>query len=335
MSPRYSAVLVWSMTAVLALVTVVLLVRNIIAIPQHVPLDPNEGWNAAHALSAMAGHGLYPQSQTLMVNNYPPLSFYLIAAIARQGGDVLIVGRWVAFAAFLSTIAGIAVVLRRMSCRPRAVALGALFFAAVLLITSDYVGINDPQLLGQAVQIGALLALLDEQIVASALLFAASIFIKHNLIAMPLAATMWLLLVDYKAGVALLLWGLAFGLLGLVLFQLCCGTSLIAQLASPRLYSLTNLGSAFTHLWWAVLPVIAMGGSRPDRHALFCMLYAGLSLLLGLVFSAGDGIDANAFFDLGIALSIALGLAVERGRWPTLAALSALPLLIFLAIEFS
>jgi hypothetical protein len=334
MTPSLSERLVWGASAALALVTLVLLMRNILAIPAHVPLDPNEGWNAAHALAAMAGHGLYPPPQALMVNNYPPLSFYLIGAIARRGGDALIAGRWVALGAFLATVTGIATVLRRMDCRPRAIVLGALFFAGLLLVASDYVGMDDPQLLGHAVQLGALLFLLRDRMMIAAALFAISLFIKHNLLAMPLAAGLWLLAQDRRAGMAFLLWGVAFVLSGLVLFQLGFGASLIAQLASPRLSSLANLKAAVPRLWWVVLPVIAMTGLWPDRHSLFSLLYAGAALLLGLVFAAGDGVDANAFFDLGIALSLGLGLAVERGRWPILAAASALPLLIFLAVNF-
>jgi hypothetical protein len=334
MSPRLSVRLVWGASAALALVTLALLARNILAIPAHVPLDPNEGWNAAHALAAMAGHGLYPPPQALMVNNYPPLSFYLVGAIARHGGDVIVIGRWISLASFLVCAAGLAALLQRMECGLRATVAGTLFFAALLAITSDYLGMDDPQLLGHAVQLGALLLVLRGRIMVAAALFALSLFIKHNLLAMPLAAGLWLLLQDRRAGLHFLLWGLAFALSGLVLFQFCFGTSLIAQLASPRLSSLANVGSAVAHLWWAPLPVIAMVGFWPDRHSLFCSLYAGLALLLGLVFAAGDGVDANAFFDLGIALSLALGPAVERGRWPVLAAACAVSLLVFLALNF-
>lgn len=334
MNPALSEKLVWSAAAALALVALALLTRNILAIPAHVPLDPNEGWNGAHALAAMAGHSLYPPPQDLMVNNYPPLSFYLIGALARHGGDVIITGRWVALVSYLGVAVGIAAVLQKMDCRPHAALLGTLFFAALLLITSDYVGMDDPQLLGHAVQIGALLLLLRERVMVAAALFAASLFIKHNLLAMPLAAGLWLLLQERRVGLHFLLWGLAFVLTGLILFQLRFDTSLIARLASPRLSSLANVETALTHLWWMPLPLIAMASLWPDRHSLFCALYAGLALLLGLVFAAGDGVDANAFFDSGIALSLALGLVVERGRWPVVAAASALPLLIFLAVNF-
>jgi len=333
MNPSLAEKLVWGAAASLALITLGLLVRNILAIPAHVPLDPNEGWNAAHALAAMAGHGLYPPPDALMVNNYPPLSFYLIGILSRHG-DAIVTGRWVALLAYLVCAVSIEALLRRMECGLRAIVLSTLFFAALLLVTSDYVGMDDPQLLGHAVQLGALLLLLRERVMIAAALFALSLFIKHNLLALPLAAGLWLLLQDRRAGIHFLLWGLAFTLSELVAFQLIAHTSLLDQLASPRLSSLANVKAAILHLWWAPLPLIAMAGFWPDRHSLFCGIYASLALAFGLAFAAGDGVDANAFFDLGIALSLGLGLVVERGRWPVVAAASALPLLIFLAATF-
>ena len=330
MNPRTLDTLLWSVLAATALAVLWLLARNTLAIPAHVPLDPNEGWNAAHAIVA----ALYPPPQALMVNNYPPLSFYLIRAVIRHGGDPVIAGRWISLAAFFGTGAGIAAVLRAMECSWRGIALAVLFFAAVLLIASDYVGMNDPQLLGHALQIAALFLLLRERPILSALLFAVSLFVKHNLLALPLASAAWLVLLDRRAGFEFLLWGMAFVLAGLVGFQLGFGISLLDQLASSRLWSWTNLGGAVSHLWWMLLPAAAMTGLWPDRTSLLCVLYAAAALALGLIFAAGDGVDANAFFDLAIALSLGLALTVERGRWPIVAATSTLPLLVFLCFRF-
>jgi len=333
MTLRLSTALAWYAVAALAVAILPLLVRNLLAIPAHVPLDPNEGWNAAHALAALAGHRLYPPPQALMINNYPPLSFYLVGAIAGRGGDAILAGRTMSLVAFLLTCAGIAACLNVMKCHPRNIALGTSFFAAVLLIDSDYVGMYDPQLLGHAVQLAALLMLLRQRQLLAALLFAASLFIKHNLLALPLASTLWLVIQDRRAGLQFLLWELAFTLAGLVVFQLVFGASLLAQLASPRLFSPVNLSVAITNLWWAPLPLAAMAGLWPDRSSLFCTLYTGAAAILGLIFAAGDGVDINAFFDLAIALSLALGLAGDRGRWAVLSAASVLPLVIFLAVN--
>ncbi|MBW8852759.1 MAG: hypothetical protein JF604_00140, partial [Bradyrhizobium sp.] len=200
MNPRLFDTMLWSVLAATGLAVLWLLTRDILAIPAHVPLDPNEGWNAAHAFAA----ALYPPPQRLMVNNYPPLSFYLIRALVRHGGDPLIAGRWVSLAAFLGLCAGIGVVLRDMDCGIRGIACAILFFAALLLLASDYVGMDDPQLLGHALQIAALILLLRERPISAALLFAASLFVKHNLLALPLASAAWLTLLDRRAGLAFL-----------------------------------------------------------------------------------------------------------------------------------
>src|ERR1700685_4069349 len=55
MSPRLAASLVWGAIAAMTLVTLALLARNILTIWVNVPLDPNEGWNGAHALALLAG----------------------------------------------------------------------------------------------------------------------------------------------------------------------------------------------------------------------------------------------------------------------------------------
>src|SRR5882757_2792450 len=117
MSARLAAATVWCALLAMALAVLALLARNILAIPLLVPLDPNEGWNAAHALAAMAGHALYPHSDSLMVNNYPPLSFYLVGELGRLTGDPIIAGRVLSLIAFLAACGGIALVLRHMTCR--------------------------------------------------------------------------------------------------------------------------------------------------------------------------------------------------------------------------
>jgi hypothetical protein len=331
---RLSAVFVWGAVAALALAVAPLLTRNLLAISRHVPLDPNEGWNAAHTLALLAGKGLYPPPQGWMVNNYPPLSFYLVGAIARKSSDIIATGRAISFVAFLLTAVALGAAAKAMNCGARAIALAVLFLAAHLLINSNYVGMYDPQLLGHAIQLAALVLLLGQQRLAAALLFAVSLFIKHNLLALPLASALWLLVQDRRAGLQFLLWGLIFVSAGLIVLRYCFGIDLLTQLASARLYSPANLGSAISKLWWAALPLGAMTGLRLDRYGQFCAIYVAAGLILGLAFAVGDGVDVNVFFDFAIALSLALGLAADRGRWPILSAASALPLLIMLAVNF-
>jgi hypothetical protein len=323
----------WGAIAVLAAIVLGLFARNVLAMPAHVPLDPNEGWNAAHAMAAVAGQALYPPPSAFMANNYPPLSFYIVGALAHLSGDFIVAGRILSLLAFLIVCGGIAASLRRMDVTRQAAMLGAFFFAATLLVASDYVGINDPQLLGHAVQIVAFLLALTSAPIAAAALFAVSLFIKHNLVALPLALAIWLLWQDRRVGLRFIAAGLLFAGAGLIAFRFIYGTSLLAEISEPRLTSFANVRAGLAHLWWAVLPLIAAISLSRDRWGGLCLIYGAIALMLGIIFSAGDGVDANAFFDLAIALSLALGLAAANR--PILAACAPAPLVIFLMLNFS
>jgi hypothetical protein len=218
-----------------------------------------------------------------------------------------------------------------MGCGARACLCAAIFFAALLLVGSDYVAMDDPQLLGHAVQLAGLLLLMRGRVLPAAVVFALSLFVKHNLLVLPLTATAWLLWRDRRSALPFVLSGATVAALGLILFYHAYGTSLWTMLSSPRLVSWTNVRLAISHLWWAVLPLLALAMARGGWKS-FCLIYAASALVLGLIFSAGDGVDTNAFFDLAIACCLALGLVVERK--PLLAVLGAAPPLVFLALNF-
>lgn len=327
----------------LAFAAAVLLLRDGMAIGLHVPLDPNEGWNAYHAQAAMARQALYPHD--LMVNNYPPLSFYIVGILGRSIGDNIVAGRLVSLVSLLAIGMGLAALLRQIGARVLDGIFAGLFFSAMLLIASDYVAMDDPQLLGHALQIEALLLLFRPRpaTMAAAALFVAGLFIKHNLIALPLAAFFWSLGRNRREGLALAGYGAGFAAAGVAVAWISLGVFLPAEIASPRLWSLTNLTGAMTrYLSWAGLPIALTAWLgwrfRRDRWMRFCLVYAGIALGLGLAFSAGDGVDANIFFDLDIALALSAGLAMQHTRhnWTGGLALAyAAPLLLFLAQHFA
>ena len=308
------------------------------------PLDPNEGWNAYHALAAMGRHALYPQPPDLMVNNYPPLSFYLVGALTRFTGDAIVAGRLISLAAFIASTVGLMALLRQLGGAVLASLFSGLAFAATLLIASDYVAMDDPQLLGHALQIQALLLLLRPRpaSLAAALLMAAGIFVKHNLVAMPLAAAIWLGGRDPKDAARFVLTGLGAGLIGLVGFRLFTGVNLLHEIASPRLYALSNFETAaLAFLSWAALPfmtTIWLAWRFPhDKWVSFAALYTGIALAVGGAFAAGDGVDANIFFDAAIALALSGGLALKcfAPRYAGLiAAAYVVPLVLLLGRNF-
>jgi hypothetical protein len=302
-----------------------------------VPLDPNEGWNAYHTAAAMAGKTLYPGADSFMVNNYPPLSFYIVGAFGRIVGDNIIAGRILSLMGFFATAAGIFASLRCMNTGRWEAFFAALLFAACLLVTSDYVGMNDPQLLGHALGMAGFLLLLKEKrdwriVAAAALLFAIAGFVKHNLVVQPLAMTTWLFVYDRRSAWRFVLSGAFLFLIGLALFQLFFGNNLFAELNSARVYSFANLTANFSNwLYWGSVPLVGIAIllwlRRDDKYVVLCALYAFLAVVIGTGFLGGDGVDANAMFDADIALALGAGLALGRisARGAT-AAIFVLPL---------
>jgi len=328
--------------AIFALVCAAGLWRALATIGLHVPLDPNEGWNAYHAAAAMAGHALYPGANSYFVNNYPPLSFYIVGADGRYIGDYIEAGRTISLIALVFIMVVIEEAGRRMECRAADARLGALFFAASLLFGSDYVGMNDPQLLGHLIQVAALLRILRGQDLAAAFLFVVGFFVKHNLVALPLAVALWLFIEDRARAWRFAVAGAGFMLAGLGLFRLAFGSSLFSHLASARTFSSALLvANVQSWLVWSAVPLVIVATlvafHRRDRYVVFCALYTVIAVALGVAFSGGAGVDVNVFFDAAIALSLGIALALSRfsarGLWQP-AALSA-ALLLPLALGLS
>jgi hypothetical protein len=334
MSGRSSATL-WIVTVLTSSLCAIFLWRVLAMIGLQIPLDPNEGWNAYHAISAMAGAPLYPGTHSYMVNNYPPLSFYIVGALGRALGDNIIAGRVFSLLGFLATMAGIFAAARAMNCNRLEAVFSALLFAACLLITSDYVGMDDPQLLGHALGMAGFLFLLREPrgwraLIASAFIFTLAIFIKHNLVALPLASAIWLFIYDRRGAFQFVFFGALFSLIGFLLFHLEYGIDLLAVLNSARVYSVANLIANLREwLYWGSIPFLGMAFllwfCRRDKYVVLCALYASIALAIGAIFLGGDGVDVNAMFDADIALALGAGLLINRfparGVVPTLLAL--------------
>ena len=119
---------------------------------------------------------------------------------------------------------GIETAARRMGCTRLEALFAALFFTAGLMLTTDYAGMDDPQLLGHAIAMGGLLLVLHEPrtprlMAAAALAFTLAFFVKHNLVVLPAAAAAWLLLADRRHAVPFFGCGLIFLLVGMGIFR--------------------------------------------------------------------------------------------------------------------
>lgn len=304
-------------------------------------IDPNEGWNAYFAAAAVDGGVLYPPPESGLTNNYPPLSFYLSGMLGKAVGDAIVAGRIVSLISFAAIVCGLTAAARRLGATWRGALFCPLIFAGGLTVFTDYVGMNDPQLLAHALSLAGLLTVLYcprrlAWTAAAAGCFVLAFFVKHNIVVAGGATLIWLWFEDRKTAVRLGLCGAAFAAAGLYLFRLRYGIDLWKTVASARTYSFDLLLSGvLSWLRWNALPLIAgailiarAGGQSGMR---FCAIYAATAIATGVIFLGGTGVDANAMFDADMALALACALLLTRWttdwRQAALAAAVAAPIL--------
>jgi len=316
--------------------------RVVIGLGVAVPTDYNEGWNAYHSAAAMAGHALYPPREAYLVNNYPPISFYIVGAVGLLTGDYILAGRIVSLVA-LGFIALAMTGLSRVFGATRiAAGFPALLFVSGLLLFSDYVGMDDPQMLAQAFGMAGAWLLFGaprttRNLALVALLFVISFFVKHNVVALPVACFLWLLLEERKNARTFAAVGIGFGLIGLLLFRLTYGVSLLSVVATARLYSFAQLFEALdVWLRWFAIPLLGLGvlvytGWRRSEIR-FYAFYAVIAIALGIGFLGGAGVDVNAMFEADIALCLGAAFLISANYRGFLAAAAySVPLLFFAA----
>lgn len=310
-----------AIVATVAVASLPAILRVVRTIPLRISLDANEGWNAYQAVAAAAG-SLYPHPPTLFFNNYPPLSFYLVFGVSRWIGDPIVAGRLIACAAFgaLAVLAGLSA--RRMRCTAGEAAFAAVLFVAATLSLSHYVGIDDPQFLGQAVAAAGLPLVIAEprttrRLWLAAALMSVGIFVKHNIVALPIACVAWLWMQDRAAAIRLVAAGACFAIAGLAVCMWVFGAGFLEGLTTPRGYSMTETVRAFVR-WIVRMPVfiaalvLLLRRFPHDRHVTFCAWYAFVASIAGLAFLGGDGVDWNVMFESNWAWCVTAAVALNR-----------------------
>jgi hypothetical protein len=198
----------------------------------------------------------------------------------------------------------------------------------MFVFSSFYVGVNDPQILGHALQMFGLVLLLGDRqstasLAAAALLFAAGVFVKNTLVALPLAATLWLLAVDTPRGWRLAVFGALAGLIGVGVCIAVFGPQFTAQLLWPRML-VPAKGAEMAGLWIRrmALPLAAAVWlamrARDDRRCGLALTYLVLSIALGTLFAIGEGVYWNTMFDADAAVALTSALLLERLAIPAL-----------------
>jgi hypothetical protein len=316
-----------------------------------IPRNYNEGWNAFWAEAATQGSALYASAESLVSNNYPPVSFFIVGRIGHLLGDNIIAGRLVSLASLVALIAAGCLWLRASgTLRMVALAGGALMLAAFSFYAQSYIAMNDPQMLAHALMLSGLAVLWRFDFSRPALVTAAVLmllggFTKHLLIPLPVAVTVWLAIYRRQS---LVTWLACFAVGLPVGFWLILKTypQFFDELLGARVYSGHKALSATLHATKRFLPLLVVGAiplvqvlrsggaTRIAPRMTFVLLYLALSLIVGTIAAGGEGVVRNAFFDLLIASSLFAALGLEwmwnEDRRPRIFQLSAAPALMAL-----
>ena len=310
-----------SQIALLAVLATYFLVWPVWRVQFPIEIAWNEGWNAYFADAAAGGGTLYPSPDTLIVNNYPPLSFYALGYAQKLFGDALYVGRILSILATLGIGALIARIVLQLGGGAVAAAVSGLWFVAIMARSFDrFIGMNDPQLAAQFVMIAALSWFLArDQAGKSAeppiLLMVAAGFWKHNIVAVPATTLMWLVWRDGRHAIRPLVVGAGAAILGLAICLAVFGEVFLSNLLTPRVYSFTRALHWLGRLQW-VLPALVLWMfwawcERNTKPARFTALFISISFAAYVVQTSGEAILNNSQFDLVIATAVGLGLAYD------------------------
>jgi hypothetical protein len=293
----------------------------------NVEIENNEGWNAYFADAAMGRMPLYPSADQLITNNYPPLSFYIVGLVGRLVGDPVLAGRLLSLVAVVAIATAIALSVRRLGGSGMAARISAAFFVATMSrFFMSYVGMNEPQLLSEAIMAFGFLGFLiarsnDRGYVRPVLIMTLAGFVKHNIIAMPLTAFLWLGLHRCREAMKCFCIAAIAVMAGTAICYALFGRNFFLNILSPRHYSLKRAFRILGELEWVSVGLLACLCNawvrRRDASVQFCSCLIAIALGSYFLQKGGAGVDINAQFDLVIAVAMGLGLAFTQiSLWP-------------------
>jgi hypothetical protein len=311
--------------ALLSIALLILILPTVFRIPYRFSITYNEGWNVYHSDRAVKGEKLYDRSRELTPLIYPPLSFYIEGIAGKISGDPLLAGRILAILSLFACGILCGALARVLDASKIGIAFAVLFFiASVAAFAPQYVGMNDPQLLAHVFSITALLCFLGWETknpVAIAIILAISLFIKHNLIAIPAVIGLELLLRSRKQ---FLKWLLAlFGSLLILTFLtiFISGNAFLDQVFTGRYWNWPKMaGYARSFATMMIVPLIfaafwILASFKNEKHRPV-VLWLWFSIVIGTLATAGFGTAINMYFDAFLCLAVVGGLILtQKPHW--------------------
>ena len=293
----------------------------------NIEIENNEGWNAYFADAAMGRMPLYPSAAQLITNNYPSLSFYIVGLSGRVVSDPVLAGRLLSLVATGAVAAAIALSVRRLGGTKVAAIISASFYVATMSrFFMSYVGMNEPQLLGEAIMAFGFLGFLvarsrDRGYIGPVVVMALTGFVKQNVIAVPLTALTWLGLNRRREFGKCVCAAAVVIVTGTAICYTLYGSAFFFNMLSPRHYSVKRSLQSYQELQWISVGLLACAcngwASWRCPNVRLCSCFITIALASFFLQKTGDGVDLNAQFDLVIAISIGLGLAYTQvPLWP-------------------
>jgi hypothetical protein len=290
----------------------------------NVEVNYNEGWNAYRAAMVANKIPLYgaPPQGFGTTTAYPPLSFHLIGWLGRASTFTAI-GRGLSLVSLCATAVFVFLIVRYGGgSRNAAIFSFLLYGIGIALLRADRIGMNDPQLLAEALSMAGLFFYVRNPnshrlLCASAILFCLAGFTKHTLIAFPAAVAIDLL---FRSRKGLVTWA------GVLLVSVGFFTAITLLVDGPyfphhlmggggkRAYSSWMAWSGYHHyvgIFQSLLVIATAWSIRSFRSHRVLALAFVWSHLLAFWMAGGFGVDLNIFFNALATTVIACGMALS------------------------
>jgi hypothetical protein len=293
-----------------------------------------DGFNLHYQEALARGEKLYGTPPQYTWENYPPLSFHLIAVLGSIINDLNTAGRWVCLFAYLAIGVFMALIVEHFTSSRRVAAWAALAWWVWLpAFDVSHVPVNDPHLLGLALGMAGLYCFVRNPestrwLCASAIFFALSLFTKHSLVDFPAAAAIQLSLTSKKR---LAIWLGAATLSVLILFLLTLaidGPYFLQHMTPPRAYypwgiaENTSTYGRFVAVGFAVALIWALRNLSAAPGNIVIWAFA-IALPVAMVYCGGAGSNINHYYGAMISTAMLAALAlpelvrlVEHARFP-------------------
>lgn len=308
---------------VFSFITFLSILKPLFRVTSKVYLDYNEGWQAHFSKLLAQGEPLYQPLNSLFLNWYPPLSFYLPTFL---GGDYIIAGRFISLFSLLMVALFIALIVYKVTQENFSPIFSSLLFLSFQgLFHTEYFAMNDPQWFAHAVMMGGFTLFIYKKdnlpfLILSIFIMITAGFIKHLLIPIPIAITLRLFFRERVVFVKWIIISITFLITAMVLSYLAYGSDFFIDLfRAPRTYNVGTiariaewLSPHFISITFSTLLIFSTLKHRADNLMVLLYLYLGIAFVWGAYTSGSGGVYYNSLFDFIIVLTIITSISLAK-----------------------